>query len=376
MHVLKLSSYVLSVSLLALAPVKSAKAQRHGNHHQTGTQYGQTYSQDKVETVFANTYLSGSDKINLTRLINLAPGETLKKVKVTASSSSYGAKLVMKVNNQRVDAAAVDYYMSDKTLQMPLMSSPADKVIITANQGSVYVGKIEATIAQSYYDDDNGADVLKARINEVVRGHSVIKVLQEVNAQNQDRLRGLEVKKVILKAEALGRGHRAASAQLIVNGMPVGVPELITSGKIAFKLSPYGPQTIGREIKQLQIAVTGRVEVKMVGIKVKDQMPNYPQVLRSQMRKVVYGSERLELSELLGPQQVPMGAKVQNVTIVAEGNGKIIMTGAGMVMGDMDFSYYTRSQTVQAPMGTPLASIKMRARGPLTIKSVEVTLTY
>ncbi len=129
MHVLKLSSYVLSVSMLALAPIQSAKAQRHG-------QYGQSPSQaceQKVETVFANTYLSGSDKINLTRILKLAPGETLKKVKVTASSSSYGAKLVMKVNGQRVDAVQLLTTTPLKEFcRCPCETSAADKLFSLA----------------------------------------------------------------------------------------------------------------------------------------------------------------------------------------------------------------------------------------------------
>ncbi len=109
-----------------------------------------------------------------------------------------------------------------------------------------------------------------------------------------------------MKAQELGRG-RVATAQLLVNGMPMGAPEMITNGKIAFKLPNYGAQTIGREIKKLQIAVTGKAEVQMVGIKVEDQMPSYPQVISSRVHKVVYGSERIISKRAHGPSTVADG---------------------------------------------------------------------
>lgn len=102
-----------------------------------------------------------------------------------------------------------------------------------------------------------------ARIDQVYRGHSVLRLRQELGLIGRD-CRGEEIDRVFLVAWSNRRG---AEAWLEVNGRQIGPSQYIGSRRerVVFDLRNRGNE-LGDEIRTLQLHLDGVVRVERVGV--------------------------------------------------------------------------------------------------------------
>jgi hypothetical protein len=236
----------------------SAHAQRHG---------GQQGQQVKTVKAQVNTYLSQGQEIGVTRLLALKQkikqGKKIVSISVKAQSTQYNSKLVLKVNGKKVQAKMIGTYLNQTTFMLPKLS-PRDVVSLKV-KGGAFVKSVSAKVKKKQAQAQT--QEIKAQINHFSTGPATIKVKQAISQQSGVKLKGLKVKKVILKASS-ARGR--ALAQLVINGQKVGYPQKIPMGqtRIVFNLPASAANVIGQDIKSIQIQVKGKVQAKMVAIKV------------------------------------------------------------------------------------------------------------
>lgn len=334
--------------------------------------------QTTTETARINTYMDRRDKVDLIRALKLKRelrrGAKIVALRVEASSNQHNAKLKLKLNGQKIAAARVGAYSS--TVHMSVHAAaigPRDRLILTPNK-DVFVSAVTAVIQTSQNPlPPRGFGLLKARVRRVVRGVELLPIRKLVSQATGQRLKGMKIEKVALKAKSTGR-FGLAQAQLVVNGLSLGMPQTLPTvkQKLVFELPAYALNVIGHDIRTLRIKVTGNARVEMVGIK-KAGGTRVPRSFQVQVGKVIRGSERMSLARLADRAPgADMHAPVEALTVVARGSGNIMVTNGRSMTGSMRVSRGGREKTIPLHGAGTLAGIKLRASGNMVIESIRV----
>jgi hypothetical protein len=355
------------MTMVVALPMTSANAQYHGG-------YG-GYGQGQPVTSHVNSYLQEGDRINITLKLQLAQlmqqGKDLVSLSVKAQSTSYGAKLVLKLNGQRLQEKQIGSYLSDTQFQIPKLMMQ-DKLVVVV-KGGAFIQSISGQVQSPMGSAPGHADVLKAQINQQIFGQDVLAVRQLVKQATGVQLKGAKVDKVLLKANSL-RGH--AQAQLLIDGRPVGFPQTIQAQKqrIVFNLPKYARNVIGQDIQSIKIKIQGKLHVQMVALVLQQgRTHGSTDSVQIQVNQRIQGSQRLALSQLMGyGQQAHMQKQIEAVTIVAQGQGSIMAAGAGRGQGGIQVhGPTTQSLNLMGQSVTP-AQLKLRIQGNIVIKSIRI----
>jgi hypothetical protein len=288
---------------------------------------------------------------------------------VAAQANQYNTKLVLKLNGQKIEAKLIGTNSYETVFAVPSLQE-FDSLSLKI-RGSAYIEKVSASLKSQYGGDGNDGQgginqngVVKAHINQTTQGVHVYKVKQLIKSQNQVRLQGMKVKKVIMKASSL-RGN--AKATLLINGSPAGYSQIIPMypTRMVFELSSYSQNIIGQDVRSIQIEVRGKVTTKMVAIKVATNdhgQGGYNNNVLVDVNQTVYGSQRLSLVNLLPyGTHVDRNKKIEAITIVARGRGIINIAGAGRGQGGVQVQGPT-TQSIRLSGHTTLNSLKLRIR--------------
>lgn len=121
-----------------------------------------------------------------------------------------------------------------------------------------------------------GVQVVKAKLyGKVVHGPTFLPIKRIIKQHNYGvQLQGKQLKAVIVKAKKLNYYGKGA-VQLIINGYPEGRPVRLSEYGEKLILPVYGQATIGRHIQTIKLKVIGRVQVQMIGMKLKQKMPTH-----------------------------------------------------------------------------------------------------
>lgn len=333
-----------------------------------------------TEVAQLNIYMDKRDRINVVKALNLQSrllqGAKILSLSVTGSSNDFNTKVVLKLNGQKIDTAPLGHYSSERHLKVPGVLSSRDRLVLTPTDNA-FISSIKAVVETSITRPMQpapvpGERVLKARVNERVYGHAVLPVRKLVHQASGVNLQGLKIDKVVLRGSSTGR-YGMARVQLVVNGMTMGMPQTLplANQRLVFDLPEYAMNVIGHDIQTLQIKVTGDAHIQMVGIK-KDT-PALPRSFQAYVGKIVRGSERMSLAQLVShaPGAHPRMA-VESITITARGSGNIMVTNGFSMAGSVQVSRWGSDTQSIAVHGARLEDIKLRASGNMTIESIRV----
>ncbi len=263
-------SKVKLLCLGSLLTLTSLSAQAQYNGHQSS----------RASVVHrVDSYMNHGDVINLERAFarKLRAGQKIKSIKVVGTSNSRNAKVVLKKYGQKISAVVLSRYSSMNQLSVPSRTGLSGLKIIV--KGAVHIQRIVAQVTQGHTGGNNGnQQVIKAQINKMVYGYEKLPVKKLVKQQTGVRLQGKKVKAIVFKAAKTGYRNSYATAQVLINGRPVGPMKTIRSGmtKMSVALPSYQRNIIGQDINSIKLVISGDVQVTMVGIKVKESCnPRY-----------------------------------------------------------------------------------------------------
>lgn len=357
------------MTMVVALPMTSANAQYHGG-------YG-GYGQGQLVTSHVNSYLQEDDRINITHKLQLAQlmqqGKDLVSLSVKAQSTSYGAKLVLKLNGQRLQAKQIGSYLSDTQFQIPKLMMQ-DKLVVVV-KGGAFIQSISGQVQSPMGPGPGQVTPIRAQLNQQFFGPTTLQVRQILKQHNGPQLMGKKVKKIVLKASSL-RGR--AQATLLINGQPVGYSQTLPTvpTRLVFDLPAYSANVVGQDIRSIQIQLQGRnMTVKMIAARVVQQGGAHGGMdsVQIQVNQRIQGAQRLALSQLMGyGQQAHMHKQIEAVTIVAQGQGSIMAAGAGRGQGGIQVhGPTTQSLNLMGQYVTP-AQLKLRIQGNIVIKSIRI----
>jgi hypothetical protein len=338
----------------------NAHAQYHGGN-QSG--YGVEESQ-----AYVGQYMSQGQEIQLMQKLKLKQavrqGKRVLSLKVAAQANGYNTKLVLKLNGQKIEAKLIGTNSYETVFAVPALVQH-DSLSLKV-RGSAYIEKVTATLKSTHTGGGQGGvnqnGVLKAVIHKTTQGTKILNVKQLVKSQNQVRLQGMKVKKVVMKASSR-RGN--AKATLLINGSPVGYSQTIpmSQTRMVFDLNSYSQNIIGQDVRSIQIEVRGKVTTKMVGIKVAQHgQGGYNDSVSVNVNQTIYGSQRLSLASLLPyGSHVNQNKAIEAITIVASGKGMINVAGAGRGQGGVQVQGPT-TQSIRVLGHTTLKNLMLRIR--------------
>jgi hypothetical protein len=277
----KLLSTQLLMTALMMTSINAQAQRRGGGHHGPVGPHVNNGIERKAAPI--KQYMYQGDIIPVLRTLQLKQemmqGKELVGLAVKAQSTGYNSKLVLLVNNQKVDAVQLSQYSQRVQFQIPQYMQ-INKMQIKV-KGGAYIDRIVAKLQLPILNNKP----IKARVNQYVQGTTILPVRRLIKEQNPGiQLQGQVLKKVILKAQptiggGYGRRGRLAKATLLINGMPVGMTKTLgvdgnQNGKIVFNLQGYY-NVIGQDIKKIQIEIQGAAQVQMVGLKLQQQNGPY-----------------------------------------------------------------------------------------------------
>lgn len=358
----------LLTAIVAL-PMTSANAQYHGG-------YGGYGSQQPI-TSQVNSYLHEGDKINVNRSLQLQQvlqqGKDIVSLDVKAQSTQYNSKLVLVLNGQRLEAKVIGTYLNVTSFQLPKLMM-GDKLVLKV-KGAAFIKSLSAQVQSQGPGPGGQAQAIKAQIHQQLYGPTTLQVRKLIKQYTGAQLKGKKVKKVIMRASSL-RGR--AQATLLINGQPVGYSQTLPTQptKIVFQLPAYGQNVIGQDIRSIQIQLQGRnMTVKMVGIKVAQGGQGHGGMnsVQIQVQQRFQGPTRVSLSQLMGyGQQGQMHKQIEALTIVARGQGSIMVAGAGRGQGGIQVhGPTTQSLNLRGSYATA-SDLKLRIQGNIKIESIRI----
>lgn len=377
---------LLTVGAMTL-PTSSAVAQYHS-------------SQSKMVVHSINKTLRSGTSIDLQRAFaqKLQAGEQIKSIRLITRSGSYGSSAYLMKWGNIVDSTSLSG--SSKMLSLPQNESMMNMSLKI--NGSVYVSRIVATVEQSYVDPygDSGygqghqghqgqsdVELIKANINKHTYGVTKLQVKNMIQQMSGINLNGKEVKKVVIKASSNGYGYQRASVQLEVNGRKVGQAQSLSSRmqNVVMTLSPYQRNIIGEDIQNIKVVVVGNALVRMVGVKVKEELFDYgmgydntPDHVVITTQKALFGSQRSILSQLIGYNpSVSFTKTIQKLELVVSGQGSIQLAGAGYQNRSARGAQQGKqSGTITFNLNDGATTVKdlaLESDGNLTIKKIKIT---
>ncbi len=324
-----------------------------------------------------NSYFYQGDSVNLGQQLGLGQlirqGKEILSISVKAQATQFDSKIILKLNGQKLQGQQLSQAMSLKSFAVPFIQQGDNLKLVV--RGGAFIKAVKVKF-QDRYTGGQGqgqASVLKAVIRKQVYSGETLPIKRLVKDHTGVRLNGKKALKVIMKASS----HGYASAQLIINGYPVGYSQSIPSyeERMVFTLPQYDRNIMGQDLRQIAIRVSGNAFVKMVGIKVKQghQGGGYQNSIQVNIHRTFRGSERVALRNLMG-YNTPNGQKqVEAITITARGNGSIRIAGAGQSQGAMQVhSRHGQSQIVRIFGFASIQDLKLRVNGNLTIETLRV----
>lgn len=329
-------------------------------------------------------YMDKRDQLDVIRELkikrDLSMGKKVVSMSVVASSSEYQAKLVLKLNGQRVDAVKLSPYSATYQMQVPSHLSAHDQLVLSPT-GAAYVSTISAKLSQVSRpprpQPPGQSQVLRAQLNQYVYGQETLPVKKLISESTGARLAGMKVQSVVLKASSTAR-HRLATAYLMVNNQPVGAPQNLQKGagsRYVFDLPVYAQNIIGQDIKSLQVVVRGDAHVQMLGLKTGESYGTPSTIpVQAHVNRSFRGSEKVSLEELL--YHAPGArtyAPIEAITVVAKGAGNIMLTKRAQVLGSMNFgSFGSKQQAVRLSGNTKISDVELLVSGRITIESIRI----
>lgn len=222
--------------------------------------------------------------------------------------------------------------------------------------------------------------LVEARINHHVSYRETLPLRQIIKSQTRTSLRGLKLEQVIIEGSPANY-YSSAQAQLIINGAPVGYPQTLKRGyaaRLVFPLPRHRQNVFGQDLRSVQLLVTGAAQIRMAGFVV-DSLRGpgsggYNRSVQVLVNRSFYGSERVALQDLLRHAgRLNMNAPVEALTIVARGQGSVMATGAGSVLGSISVDgRSSRGQSIRVMSYASVRDIKLRINGNLTIQSIRI----
>jgi len=364
------------LTLVLSLTMNDANAQRRGGG-QGGNQggNGQSNHQQGGSLLNLNQYMQDKDKIVLSRQMNLAQAD---KLLIKAQSQSWDAKLILVLNQQKIETIQLSQYSSSKTVMLPQMQ-PSDKLVLKV-KGTVFLQSVEAIKTNN--QSPGNADTLVAKLYGQQTGATTLQVKKLINEQNGPAsLKGKNVEKVILVASSR-RG--SAQATLLIDGRAVGYSQTIPQGKtrLVFNL-PGRRNVIGNQINKIQIQIDGRaVTLNKVAVKIKQtaghQGPGMNQAVTINVNRQFLGSQRMSLTQLIGRPRVDMNAPVKKLVIDVAGHGNIMVNATGGRIGSIIAAgrYGSAFETIHVDGSASINQMMLRISGRVTIKSVKVVFGY
>ncbi len=342
-------------------------------------QYGQN-----IETTQSHIgqYLSQGSHVQLMQRLRISQGlragKELLAIRVIAQSNSYDAKLILKLNGQKIDSKTLSSYSNETILTTPRLQ-PNDTLSIKV-KGSVYVEKILADLKRPSSNQGNGGinqnGVVKVSVRVNSRGTQIHNIKRMIKQNSSVRLQGKKLKKVIIKASSnAGNGQ----ATLLINGYPVGYSQNIPryASQISFNLNNMGANRFGQGINKVELKIRGNVQIKMVGMKVSQSNNGggYGNSVAINVNQAFYGSQRISLARLVqnGPR-INTTKQIESITITARGRGIINIAGAGRGQGGIQVQGPT-TRTLRVMGYTSVRDLMLRikaTRNNLVIEQVRI----
>jgi hypothetical protein len=325
--------------------------------------YGTSETQSHVRQ-----YMSQGQEIELMQKLKLKnaikQGMKVLALKVEAQANQYNTKLILKLNGQKIETKSIRANSYETVFAVPTLHKN-DSLSLKV-KGSAYIQKVTATLKSAHSGGGQGgvnqSGVLKAVIRHSSRGTKIHQVKQLIKSQNQVRLQGMKVQKVIVKASSM-RGN--AKATLLINGSQVGFSQKIPMAMthMVFDLNSWSQNIIGHDINSIKIKVSGNVTTQMVGIKVNQSgQGGSSDNVSVNINQAIYGSQRLSLASLLPyGSHVNQNKAIESITVVARGKGTIHIAGAGRGQGAIQVQGQT-TQSVRVQGHTTLKTLMLRIR--------------
>ena len=346
-----------------------------------------------------NRYLNQGERIDLLRELRLSDafrrGQQLVSLTVDAQGTQHGSKLMLIMDGQTIGQAQLSSRMDAAVFRIPAFTSPRELKLAVV--GGAYLAGARAEVSSPTSGSPSGGwsspsqrVTLQANMDQWLEGRQVVPVDDLIRRSNPSvQFRGMSLNKIILIAEARdqrrhgghgGYGRRGghgryelATAQLLINGRPVGYPQTITERETSlhFTLPDNRSNTLGEEITSVDLEITGSVHARMV---VAELESNIVAPVIARLNKSFYGNERLTMAQLL--RSVPgvnTQTAVESITLVTRGRGKVtISSSMGTVQGMVEVSGRARPASIRVVDGSDLTQLALFIAGSVTIEEVRV----
>lgn len=366
LSLLRLFLLQCTMTLILTLTMQDAYAQRGGRGGRGGN--NGPIAQPGSSYISLNQYMYEGDKIKLHQQLDLSQADSLA---ITAQSSSWNAALELKLNRQTIQVIQLSSYMQTKQVMLPQLQL-GDKLILKV-QGQAYVQSVEA---KKHYGPGSGQgqnERFVAHLHGQLTASTTLKVKQLINQQNgRGVLQGKKIKKVVLVASSR-RGR--AQATLLINGQAVGWSQTIPTQKTRLQFHLDGRYS-AQQVRTIQIQINGRAVTLNKVVVVAKQRGHSGGGMNSvgiQVNQSFYGSQRVQLANLIGYNRVNMNVPVRKLIIKVQGQGNVMVNGGGMRLGSITaMGGYSSNQTIHVNGAASVNDIKMRVSGNLTIKSITI----
>ena len=292
------------------------------------------------------------------------------------------------MDGQTIGQESLSSRMDAAVFRIPAFNNPRELKLAVV--GGAYISGVKAEVTSASSGGWGSPTsptsttqrlTLQANMNQWLEGRQVVPVDDLIKGSNRGvDVRGMSLNKIIFVAKATrSRGHgrhdryERAQAQLLINGRPVGYPQTITDRETSlhFLLPTNRANTMGEEIRSVDLEITGKVHAKML---VAELESNTLAPVRARLNKSFHGNERLTLAQLL--RSVPgvnMQAAVESITLVTRGRGKITVSSSrGTIQGTVEVSGRARPASIRVVDGSDLTQLALFIAGSVTIEEVRV----
>lgn len=328
-----------------------------------------------------NQYLYQGQRLDLIRQLRLRAeldsGKQVLNLQVSAQSTQHRSSLKLIMNGQTVGSLPLGPSMQQGAFTLPPHTYLNDLQLAVV--GGAYLGSVNATLGYNTPMPptgpiDEGRNRLRVDHFQNYQGQSIIPVRRVISDQYPGALMGKKLEKVVLLASS--RGGRAR-AQLLINGMPVGVEQIIPmqETRLRFHLDSYQRNVVGQDIRSIQIELRGNVQTSRLIAVTSESGASYNREVLVNVQRRFLGSQHLSISQLIGYRSdVDMFSQVQSVTIVSSGHGTISLNSRGLSQGSLRVIGGTGTSTINVRDMATLQDLELFVNGRVRIEQLRINL--
>ncbi|MCP4913278.1 MAG: hypothetical protein GY909_09170 [Oligoflexia bacterium] len=258
-------------------------------------------------------------------------------------------------------------------------------------RGSVHVYRVAAIIEKTR-GHHGRTETVREQVGQYFSQYNTLKVRQALRLNQQHN--GKNIVEVSVRAQDMSRRGRA-QAQLLVNGVPEGMPQSVDYGQVTFRLQRG--LTLGDEIRSLQVQFTKEVYVESVSaVLTKGRGGHGPgprptpgrRILDESLYLRVAGDKVVDLAQAMQATRSEANKQIRTVELVINNSGmrgQIRLCKGQVVRGrpgqgsaqctdTQRLSFGRQTITLNGDQFLSLDQATIAARGDMIIESARVVL--